>query len=273
MPLPDVFKSAIRTSQAAGPPPKTNRATRSGANANPFNASGFPHINQHTFVDIARAAKAKADATDRRANPLWNMHETNKSLIKGPTSKGTNLLEMHIKVPWNPASEHLYVTSGKALTTAVITLLNKALMTSISRLFSANPIVEVKWSIRKNLVIKCKESIHDDAKAALTSVLTALSDIPVTVLNRPLTTTLKFAAVPRQNEDGSPASKYDLINDLEGHPGWKDITFIDGPKFLRPDTQEDSGIVIVTVEDKPDGSIGRALMNTAVYFSGGLRQC
>jgi hypothetical protein len=273
MSLPEVLKSAMRTSQAASPPPKTNRATRSSTNANPFNVSGFPHINQHTFVDIARAAKAKADATDHRANPSWNMRGTSKSLVKGLTSKGTNPLEMHIKVPRNPASEHLYAASRKALTTAVVVLLNKALTASISRLFSANPIVEVKWSMCENLVIKCKESIHDNAKAALTSVLTTLSDIPVTVLNRPPTTTLKFVVVPRRNEDGSSASKYDLINDLEGHPSWKDITFIDSPKFLRPDAQEDSGIVIITVEDKPDGSVGRALMNTAVYFSGGLRQC
>jgi hypothetical protein len=273
MPLPEVFKSAMKMSQAAGPPPKTNRTTRSNANANPFNVPGFPHINQHTFVDIARATKAKANATDRRANPSWNMRETSKSLVRGPTSKGANPLEMHIKVPRNPASEHLYASSRKALTTTVVVLLNKALTSSISRLFSANPIIEAKWSIHENLVIKCKESIHDDAKAALTSVLTALSDIPVTVLNRPPTTTLKFITVPRRNEDGSPASKYDLINDLEGHPSWKDITFINGPKFLRPNVEEDSGIVIVTVADKPDGSVGRALMNTAVYFSGGLRQC
>jgi hypothetical protein len=85
---------------------------------------------------------------------------------------------MHIKVPCNQALEHLYVTSGKSLTTAVAVLLNNNTLTgSISHLFSANPITEVKLSLHENLVIKCKEPIHDDAKKALTSILTALSDI------------------------------------------------------------------------------------------------
>ena len=275
MPLSDVFKTAIQTSQTAGPPPKAKnkRLTSQPANKSPFGIPGFERITEASFADIAKSVKAQTDLSVRRANPTWNMRETNKSIVKGPTSKGTPPSEVHIKIPRNQASEHLFATSGKSLTAAIVTLLNKALTKNISRLFTDNPLVEAKWSLRENLIIRCQNPINDDAKEALTSVLTAISDTPVAILSRPPTTTLKFVAVPKRNEDGSPVSHFDLINDLRAHPLWSDIAFIDGPKFLRPDAPEDSGIVIVTVQDNADGSVGKSLMNSAVYFSGGLRQC
>ena len=275
MPLSDVFKTAIQTSQTAGPPPKS-KGKRSGpqpTNKTPFKVPGFEHITETSFANIAKSVKAQTDLSARRANPTWNMRETNKSIVKGPTSKGAPPSEIHIKIPRNQASEHLFTTSGKSLTAAIVALLNKALTKNISRLFTENPLVEAKWSLRENLIVRCQSPINDDAKEALTSVLTAISDTPVTVLSRPPTTTLKFVAVPKRNEDGSPVSSFDLINDLQAHPLWSNIAFIDGPKFLRPDAPEDSGIVIVTVQDNAEGSVGKTLMNSAVYFSGGLRQC
>ena len=64
----------------------------------------------------------------------------------------------------------------------------------------------------------------------------------VEVLNRPPTTSLKFMAVPRFNEDGTPTDSADLYSDIKANINWTDVTFFSDPKFLSNDCNTASGI-------------------------------
>ena len=98
-------------------------------------------------------------------------------------------------------------------------------------------------------------------------------DSDVEVLNRPPTTSLKFMAVPRFNEDGSPTDSSDLYNDIKATPAWADVSFFSNPKFLSKDHGAASGIVVLTIVDDDQGTVGRWLMRSVVSFSGATRPC
>ena len=98
-------------------------------------------------------------------------------------------------------------------------------------------------------------------------------DSEVEVLNRPPTTSLKFMAVPRFNEDGSPTDSSDLYNDIKATPAWADVSFFSDPKFLSKDHGAASGIVVLTIVDDDQGTVGRRLMRSVVSFSGATRPC
>ena len=98
-------------------------------------------------------------------------------------------------------------------------------------------------------------------------------DSDVEVLNRPPTTSLKFMAVPRYNEDGSPTDSADLYSDIKANQAWADVTFFSDPKFLSNNQNAASGIVVLTIVDDEQGNVGKKLMRTMVSFSGANRPC
>ncbi|KAF8675620.1 hypothetical protein AX14_005073 [Amanita brunnescens Koide BX004] len=98
-------------------------------------------------------------------------------------------------------------------------------------------------------------------------------DSDVEVLNRPPTTSLKFMAVPRYNEDGSPTDSADLYSDIKANPAWTDVSFFSDPKFLSNNRNAASGIVVLTIVDDKQGNVGKKLMRTMVSFSGANRPC
>ena len=98
-------------------------------------------------------------------------------------------------------------------------------------------------------------------------------DSEVEVLNHPPTTALKFMAVPRYNEDGSPTNSADLYSDIKATPAWADVSFFSDPKFLSKDHGAASDIVVLTIVDDDQGTVGRRLMRTVGSFSGATRPC
>ena len=91
----------------------------------------------------------------------------------------------------------------------------------------------------------------------------------VRLLNKPPTTLLKFLSVATINSDGTDVSDEQLLEELKAHPTWNDITLWSPPKFLVHKGQDKAPahIVVVLVEDDEQGSVGRALMKTMVFFS------
>ncbi|KAF8680851.1 hypothetical protein AX14_004443 [Amanita brunnescens Koide BX004] len=101
----------------------------------------------------------------------------------------------------------------------------------------------------------------------------AEEDSDVEVLNCPPTTSLKFMAVPRFNEDGTPMDSADLYSDIMATPAWAGVSFFSDPKFLSKDRGAASDIVVVTIIDDDQGAVGRRLMRSVVSFSGATRPC
>lgn len=123
-----------------------------------------------------------------------------------------------------------------------------------------NPIAFVKWSMRGNLVIKCSKPmddlIKDGIKDAIAYFFPNLS-AEILVLNKPLTTALKFLAVPRHNLDGSDTDDMDLLNDLTAHAAWSDVQLLSNPKFINLKSGMAGATVVISVIDDNQGSVGR----------------
>ena len=212
-----------------------------------------------------------------KARPTWRAVETNKSLVLRPGTKGTRVSELHIRVPKVAATTHLFSLSGTKLINEILRLVNDSHNKEGIRALKENHLVLVKWSMRGNLIIKCSKPMDDTIKNCLHEAIKAAvppsSTDSIAILNKPPTTALKFMTVPRHNEDGSETDPYDLFNDLMAHELWRDVELFSQPRFLPMKENAAGGMVIVSVVDDNQGSVGRKLMNTVVSFSGASRRC
>ena len=208
------------------------------------------------------------------------MKETSKQIVNKPGACGTRTTELHLRIPRCDATNTLYKSSGSRLINEVISLLNKGASTDEIQAYKANPLTSAKWSARSNLLLKCSQPMGEMLKVALECSIRKNipegqvdEDSDVEVLNRPPTTSLKFMAVPRYNEDGSPTDSADLYSDIKANAAWTDVSFFSDPKFLSNNRNAASGIVVLTIVDDEQGNIGKKLMRTMVSFSGANRPC
>ncbi|KAF8652346.1 hypothetical protein AX14_008421 [Amanita brunnescens Koide BX004] len=223
-------------------------------------------------------ASAVNAAKDKKVT--WRMKETSKQIVTKPGARGTRTTELHLRIPRCDATKTLYKSSGARLINKVISLLNKGANADEIQAYKANPLVSAKWSARSNLLLKCSQPMGEMLKVALErSIRNNIpegqvdEDSDVEVLNRPPTTSLKFMAVPRYNEDGSPTDSADLYSDIKANQAWADVTFFSDPKFLSNNRNAASGIVVLTIVDDEQGNVGKKLMRTMVSFSGANRPC
>ena len=210
----------------------------------------------------------------------WRMKETSKLIVNKPGAHGTRTTELHLRIPRCDATKTLYKSSGSRLINEVISLVNKSASTDEIQAYKANPLTSAKWSARSNLLLKCSQPMGEMLKVALERSIRknipegqADEDSEVEVLNCPPTTSLKFMAVPRYNEDGSPTDSADLYSDIKANPLWTDVSFFSDPKFLSNNRDAASGIVVLTIVDDEQGNVGKKLMRTMVSFSGANRPC
>ncbi|KAF8677862.1 hypothetical protein AX14_004771 [Amanita brunnescens Koide BX004] len=223
-------------------------------------------------------ASAVNAAKDKKVT--WRMKETSKQIVTKPGARGTRATELHLRIPRCDATNTLYKSSGSRLINEVISLLNKSANADEVQAYKANPLVSAKWSARSNLLLKCSQPMGEMLKVALERSIRKNipdgqvdEDSDVEVLNRPPTTSLKFMAVPRYNEDGSPTNSADLYSDIKANQAWADVTFFSDPKFLSNNRNAASGIVVLTIVDDDQGNVGKKLMRTMVSFSGANRPC
>ncbi|KAF8675309.1 hypothetical protein AX14_005143, partial [Amanita brunnescens Koide BX004] len=111
LPFETAIASAFNTVRNVGPPPplkmdKRPNNRRSGAPSPPtLNPASAPQSN-FTFADIARAAAT--GALDTKQKPSWRAIETSKALVLRPSTKGTRVSELHLKVPKTADSAYLF---------------------------------------------------------------------------------------------------------------------------------------------------------------------
>ena len=280
LPFETAIASAFNTVRNVGPPPplkmdKRPGNRRSGAPSppTPGPTAAAPQGN-FTFADIAKAALVYAPDTKKK--PSWRAIETSKALVLRPSTKGTRVSELHLKVPKMVDSADLFKLKGSALLERIAKLINEHSEPAPRMALRENPLVFVKWSMRGNLVLKCAKPMDDLIKEGIRDAITYFFPSPSTeimILNKPPTTALKFLAVPRHNLDGSDTDDMDLLNDLTAHPAWADVELWSNPKFINLKAGMAGATVVVSVVDDNQGSVGPKLMGTMVDFSGCMRPC
>ena len=312
IPLSSAISSAITTVSKAGPPPelaqkvKGKRPSGSSRPTSPAPARPAPlptspsppvipkpsppPVLAHSSLTLAQivagqgsfsgGSEASAVQAAKGKKVTWRMKETSKQIVNKPGARGTRATELHLRIPRCDATKTLYSSSGSRLINEVISLLNKNANKDEVQAYKANPLTSAKWSARSNLLLKCSQPMGEMLKVALECSIRKNipegqvdEDSDVEVLNRPPTTSLKFMAVPRYNEDGSPTDSADLYSDIKANPAWTDVSFFSDPKFLSNNRNAASGIVVLTIVDDEQGNVGKKLMRTMVSFSGANRPC
>ncbi|KAF8690201.1 hypothetical protein AX14_003074 [Amanita brunnescens Koide BX004] len=279
LPFETAIANAFSTVRNVGPPPplKLDKKPGNRRSAAPSPPTPAPALTSHgnfTFADIARAAVTNADNAKKK--PTWRAMETSKALVLRPSTKGTRVSELHLKVPKTADSADLFKLKGSALLERIAKLINDHSEPAPRMALRENPLVFVKWSMRGNLVLKCAKPMDDLIKDGIKDAIAYFFPSPsaeVMILNKPPTTALKFLAVPRHNLDGSDTDDMDLLNDLTAHPVWADIELWSNPKFINLKAGMAGATVVVSVVDDNQGNVGRRLMGTMVEFSGCTRPC
>ncbi|KAF8669005.1 hypothetical protein AX14_006104, partial [Amanita brunnescens Koide BX004] len=283
LPFETAIASAFTTVRNIGPPPplkldKKPGNRRSGAPSppTPVPAPALPGNSNFTFADMVKAASARNDDATAKKKPTWRAIETSKALVLRPSTKGTRVSELHLKIPKTTESEALFRLKGTALLDRVAKLISTHSEPAPRMALRENPLVLVKWSMKGNLVLKCAKPMDDVIKDGIKDALTYFFPSPtaeIMILNKPPTTALKFLAIPRHNLDGSDTDEMDLLNDLTAHPAWASIDLWANPKFINLRAGMAGATVVVSVVDDNQGNVGRKLMGTMVNFSGCVRPC
>ena len=281
LPFETAIATAFTTVRNVGPPPplkldKKPGNRRSGAPSPQTPAPAAPQGN-FTFADMVRTAASKeTDAAAAKKKPTWRVMETSKALVLRPSTKGTRVSELHLKIPKTAESSELFKLKGSVLLDRVAKLINDHSEPAPRMALRENPLVYVNWSMRGNLVLKCAKPMDDLIKDGIKDAISYFFPSPsaeILILNKPPTTALKFLAVPRHNLDGSDTDEMDLLNDLTAHPAWASIDLWANPKFINLKPGMAGATVVVSVVDDNQGNVGRRLMGTMVNFSGCTRPC
>ena len=223
--------------------------------------------------------------------------QSRKDIVDKPSFRGTNAQEMHLTVPQDGPFAPLLGTSGTALKNGLETQLSGIISQAQVALFEVNLLVAARWSTKDNLILHFHGPVSPDMKTTILGAMRAkvrmsrsvemdtntTKGIPppspsddVRLLNKPPTTLLKFLSVATINPDGSEVSDEQLLKELKVHPTWNTVTLWSPPKFLIRKGQDraPAHIMVVSVEDDEQGSVGHALMKTTVFFSScGGRTC
>ncbi|KAF8682076.1 hypothetical protein AX14_004420 [Amanita brunnescens Koide BX004] len=276
LPFETAIASAFTTVCNVGPPPPLKLDKKPSGNRQPGTPSlrsndrrsGAPSpsdpapaaISQanFTFADIAKAAAGNSN--DTRKKPSWRAIETSKALVLRPSTKGTRVSELHLKVPKTPESAELFRLKGTALLDRMAKLISEHSEPAPRMALRDNPLVFVKWLMRGNLVLKCAKPMDDTIKEGIKDAIAYFFPSPsaeVMILNKPPTTALKFLAVPRHNLDGTDTDEMDLLNDLTAHPAWSGVELWSNPKFINLKSGMAGATVVVSVIDDNQGNVGR----------------
>ena len=99
--------------------------------------------------------------------------------------------------------------------------------------------------------------------------------VDVQVLNRGTTSLLKFPLVPTRHPDGSAVTSEWLHKTISSHPKWKDVEFVQTPRFIVSAGKSIgyTATVFTEVADDRGASIAKRLLQTDVTFHTVPRRC
>ncbi|KAF8661007.1 hypothetical protein AX14_007282 [Amanita brunnescens Koide BX004] len=274
LPFETAIATAFTTVRSVGPPPplkldKKPGHRRSGAPSPQTPAPAAAPQGNFTFADMVKAATSKEAGNEEKRKPTWRAIETSKALVLRPSTKGTRVSELHLRIPKTAESADLFRLKGTALLERVAKLINDHSEPAPRMALRENPLVLVKWSMKGNLVLKCSKPMDDLIKDGIKDALAYFFPSPsaeIMVLNKPPTTALKFLAVPRHNLDGTDTDEMDLLNDLTAHAAWSNVELWSNPKFINLRAGMAGATVVVSVVDDNTGTGVRAPANVGLSF-------
>ncbi|KAF8678981.1 hypothetical protein AX14_004669 [Amanita brunnescens Koide BX004] len=129
MPFETAIASAFTTVRNIGPPPplkldKKSGNRRSGVPSPPTPLAPAPGPQGNfTFADMVKAA-VTTTTTEATKKPTWRAIETSKALVLRPSTKGTRVSELHLKIPKMAESAELFHLKGTALLDRVAKLVS-----------------------------------------------------------------------------------------------------------------------------------------------------
>ncbi|KAF8684287.1 hypothetical protein AX14_004170 [Amanita brunnescens Koide BX004] len=155
LPFETAIASAFSTVRNVGPPPplkldKKPNSRRSGA-PSPSTQTPVATTGNFTFADMVKAAATKAEDAASKKKPTWRAMETSKALVLRPSTKGTRVSELHLKIPKTAVSADLFRLKGTALLERVAKLISDHSEPAPHMALRENPLVLVKWSMKGNL--------------------------------------------------------------------------------------------------------------------------
>lgn len=217
---------------------------------------------------------------------MWQQKQTHKDIVKKPSYKGTSPSEIHVMVPHVEPFSSLFTMSGTNLKVNLEAKLNRFITQVQAKEFEANPLVSAWWSTKDNLILKFHGPVNDTTTSAILDAMKARvrkesmvmdtntvegirSPSPsedIRLLNKPPTMLLKFLSVATLNPDDSSVTEDQLLEGVKAHPAWESVTLWSPPKFLLKKGQElgHAHMVVVSIEDNAQGSMGKSLMHTTV---------
>ncbi|KAF8678537.1 hypothetical protein AX14_004694, partial [Amanita brunnescens Koide BX004] len=221
LPFEAAIASAFTTVRNVGPPPPLkldkkpgNRHSGAPSPPTPQPPAAVASSGNLTFADMVKAATAAAAGTDNadgKKKPTWRAIETSKALAIRPSTKGTRVSELHLRVPKTAESADLFKLKGTTLLDKVAKLINDHSEPAPRMALRENPLVYVKWSMRGNLVLKCAKPMDDLIKNGIKDAITYFFPSPsveILILNKPPTTAI---VLPRSEKQRARDADIQLI--------------------------------------------------------------
>ena len=134
---------------------------------------------------------------------------------------------------------------------------------------------DIALSLRGDFILTFSHVLDSDDHATLTKKLKKVYSVDTQVLNRGTTSLLKFPLVLTRHPDGSPVTNEWLYKTISSHPRWKDVEFIQKPRFIVPAGKSIgfTATVFVEVSDDCSASNAKRLLQTDVTFHSVPRCC
>ncbi|KAF8621758.1 hypothetical protein AX15_007525 [Amanita polypyramis BW_CC] len=135
-------------------------------------------------------------------------------------------------------------------------------------------LVYVEWTASNALLLTTDIPLSQDQQSLYRSAVTHYLEQEVSemrVLNRPMTSSLKFSRVPTRNTwDGKVISEDELLRILQADKLWKNMEIFGKPRFIKPKfavTLPPVATVLVDIKDTKKGEDTKVLIGSSVLFN------
>ncbi|KAF8669478.1 hypothetical protein AX14_006044, partial [Amanita brunnescens Koide BX004] len=170
------------------------------------------------------------------------------------------------------------IRQGTKATKVIVRFPDSTRQPSVNQLWgtlSAFKPTDIALTLRGDFILSFSQVLDADDHAVLVKKLKKVYSIDVQVLNRGMTSLLKFPIVPTRHPDGSAVTPEWLFKTISGHPKWQGVEFVQKPRFI---VQAGKSIgltatVFVEVSDNRSASTAKRLLQTDVQFHAVPRRC
>ncbi|KAF8647878.1 hypothetical protein AX14_008837 [Amanita brunnescens Koide BX004] len=134
---------------------------------------------------------------------------------------------------------------------------------------------DIGVTLRGDIILTFSQVLDSDDHEVLVKKFKKAHSVDVQVLNRGTTSLLKFPLVPTRHPDGSAVTSEWLHETIARHPKWRDVEFVQSPRFIVPagKTIGYTATVFAEVADDRGASIAKRLLQTDVLFHTVPRRC